>query len=126
MMRLLLDTQIVYWIYYETGGLAQRARQLMMQADSIHVSSVSIWEIAVKARLGRIQADPQLLVEKIRGSGFLELAVLYAHVLEVANLPMHHADPFDRLLVAQAVRENLSLLTTDARLPQYSSLVIQV
>lgn len=125
-MRLLLDTQIVYWTYYETGRLPQRAHQLMMQADSIHVSSVSIWEIAIKSRLGKIQADPQLMIEKIKGSGFLELAVLYVHALEVAKMPLHHADPFDRLLVAQAIQENLSLLTTDARLPQYSSLVIQV
>jgi PIN domain nuclease of toxin-antitoxin system len=98
----------------------------MMQADSIYVSSVSIWEIAIKARLGKIQADPELLIKKIEASGFIELAVLYVHALEVAKMPMHHADPFDRLLVAQAIRENLSLLTTDARLPQYSSLVIQV
>jgi PIN domain nuclease of toxin-antitoxin system len=66
------------------------------------------------------------MIEIIKGSGFLGLAVFYVHALEVAKMPMHHADPFDRLLVAQAMRENLSLLTTDARLPQYSSLVIQV
>jgi PIN domain nuclease of toxin-antitoxin system len=98
----------------------------MMEAESISVSSVSIWEIAIKARLGKIQADPQLMIEKIKGSGFAELAVLYVHALEAAKMPLHHADPFDRLLVAQAIRENLSLLTTDARLPQYSTLVIQV
>jgi len=57
----------------------------MMQADSIHVSSVSLWEIAIKARLGKIQADPQLMIEKTKGSGFLELAVLYVHALEVAK-----------------------------------------
>lgn len=126
MMRLLLDTQIVYWTYYEIGRLPQRARQLMTDADSVYVSSASIWEIAIKSRLGKIQADPLVMVEKIKGSGFQELAVLYAHALEVANLPLHHADPFDRLLVAQAIRERLSLLTTDARLPQYSNLVIRV
>lgn len=125
-MRLLLDTQLVYWTYYETNKLPRRARELMTVAEEIFVSSVSIWEIAIKARLGKMRADPQLLVEKMLASGFHELAVLYRHATEVANLPLHHADPFDRLLVAQAIQEQLWLLTTDAQLPQYSDLVIRV
>jgi len=125
-MRLLLDTQILYWTYYETNQLPSRARQLMVEADEVFVSSVSIWEIAIKARIGKIQADPEFLIQKVKGSGFFELPVRYDHASQVATLPMHHADPFDRLLVAQAVREQLRFVTTDARLPQYSNLVILV
>jgi PIN domain nuclease of toxin-antitoxin system len=125
-MRLLLDTQIIYWTYYETNRLPQRAIELMSEANEVFVSAVSIWEIAIKARLGKIEADPELMVQKIDGSGFIELPVLYAHALQVAGLPLYHADPFDRLLVAQSTREHLRLLTTDSRLPQYSDLVILV
>jgi len=125
-MRLLLDTQIVYWTYYDTSRLPQRARQLMEEANEVFVSSVSIWEIAIKARLGKINADPHQLVQEVEASGFRELVVQYVHAIKVADLPLHHADPFDRLLVAQAIREQLWLVTTDSRLPHYTDLVIHV
>jgi PIN domain nuclease of toxin-antitoxin system len=126
MMRLLLDTQIIYRIYYEPVRLPSRARQLMMEATEILVSSASIWEIAIKARLGKIGADPELLVEKIEASGIQELPVLYRHALQVVNLPLHHADPFDRLLIAQTMQEQLWLLTTDAQLSRYTDLVLHI
>jgi PIN domain nuclease of toxin-antitoxin system len=125
-MRLLLDTRIFCWSFYERKRLSQYAQRLMSEADEVFVSSVSIWEIAIKARLGKIDADPQELFQQIQLNGFQELPVWSKHALVVASLPLHHTDPFDRLLIAQALSEPLHLLTADPQLKQYSDLVIQV
>jgi PIN domain nuclease of toxin-antitoxin system len=125
-MRLLLDTHIFYWSFYERGQLSQKALQLIAEAEAIFVSSASLWEIAIKARLGKIKADPRELLDQIVLSGFQELPVLSRHAIRVAELPLYHTDPFDRLLIAQAISEPLHLLTADAQLKQYSELVIQV
>ena len=93
-------------------------------ADEVFVSAASIWEIAIKVRLGKLEADPVAMVEAIEKSGFKELPVRAAHAAHVANLPLHHADPFDRLLVAQAVTEPLRFLTADDALAIYSELVV--
>jgi PIN domain nuclease of toxin-antitoxin system len=123
-MRLLLDTHIFYWSFYEQGRLSPKALELIDGAEEIFVSAASVWEISIKARLGKIQADPLELIAHIEASGFQELPVWSKHALLAAGLPMHHTDPFDRLLIAQAISEPLHLLTADAQLKQYSELVI--
>ncbi len=125
-MRLLLDTQIVYWLFYEQRNVPSDARRLIAEADQALVSAVSIWEIAIKARIGKMKADPRRLVESLDAAGVDELPVLSRHSMLVAEMPLYHADPFDRLLVAQAIYEGLQLVTTDGLLKQYSELVIQV
>ncbi len=125
-MRLLLDTHIFYWSFYERGQLSQKAQQIIAEAEAIFVSSASLWEIAIKAHLGKIKADPQELLDQIELSGFQELPIFSRHAIRVAELPLYHTDPFDRLLIAQAISEPLHLLTADAQLKQYSELVIQV
>ena len=125
-MRLLLDTRIFYWSFYERGRLSQFALKLIDGAEEVFVSAASIWEIAIKVRLGKMKADPHELLDHIEASGFQELPVWSKHALLVADLPMHHTDPFDRLLIAQAMSEPLHLLTADAQLRQYSDLVVQV
>ena len=125
-MRLLLDTHIFYWSFYERGRLSEKALELIYEAEEIFVSSASIWEIAIKVCLGKMKADPQELIDHIGLSGFQELPVWSRHAILVADLPLHHTDPFDRLLVTQAISEPLHLLTTDPQLKQYSELVIQV
>jgi PIN domain nuclease of toxin-antitoxin system len=125
-MRLLVDTHIFCWWFYEPERLSAEATQVMRDAEEVFVSSASIWEVAIKARLGKIQADPRELFEQIEANGFRELPILSRHTLLVADLPMHHSDPFDRLLIAQAISEPLHLLTADAQLKQYSELVILV
>ena len=99
------------------------ARSSILAADEVYVRAVSIWEVAIKAGLGRIQGDVRQLAEAIGGSGFVELPVTALHAATVAGLPPHHRDPFDRLLVAQAMSEPLILLTADAALLAYSDLV---
>jgi PIN domain nuclease of toxin-antitoxin system len=125
-MRLLLDTQIVYWNFYEPKNLPKPVPQLMADAEAVFVSAVSIWEIAIKVRIGKMKANPKRIVQFLGAAGFIELPVFSRHTVLVAELPMHHADPFDRMLIAQAMSEPLHLLTADAQLRQYSDLVIQV
>ena len=123
-MRLLLDTQIFLWAVTGSRSLKPKSRRLMEQADQVYVSAASIWEIAVKTRLGKIDADATELVAAIEASGFAELPVRGVHGAGVAKLPLLHTDPFDRLLIAQALAEPLKFLTADALLSQYSDLIV--
>jgi PIN domain nuclease of toxin-antitoxin system len=125
-MRLLLDTHIFLWLTMNDKRLREPTRQLLTRATQIFVSSASIWEIAVKSRLNKIEIDPEAAVHEMRICGFTELPVLARHAVAVARLPLLHKDPFDCLLVAQAITEPLHLLTADARLKAYSELVVVV
>src|SRR5271157_147909 len=125
-MKLLLDTHIVCWQFYEPRNLPKEARRLMLDAEAVLVSSASIWEIAIKVRIGKLNANPRRVVQFMEAAGFEELPVFSRHTVLVADLPLHHTDPFDRLLIAQAISEPLHLLTTDAQLKPYSELVILV
>ena len=125
-MRLLLDTHIFLWAVAGSPLLKAATRRLIESADEVYVSAASLWEVAIKARLGKIEADPDELVAAIELSGFIELPVRASHAAAVARLAMHHTDPFDRLLVAQAVAEPLKLVTADAVLARYSDLSVLV
>lgn len=125
-MRLLLDTHVFLWCVAGSRSLKLPARQLIASADEVFVSAASIWEAAIKVRLGKLEADPVALCGAIEASGFLELPVRAAHAAGVARLPMHHTDPFDRLLIAQALAEPLRLVTADATLGRYTELVLVV
>jgi PIN domain nuclease of toxin-antitoxin system len=124
-MRLLLDTHVYIWVVEGDKRLSKRAHYLIKKAEMIFVSSVSIVEASIKANEGKLNVDVGLLAAQIDQHGFYELPVLVKHVLMVRGLPLHHRDPFDRLLIAQAISEPLNLLTADKRLPQYSPLVIR-
>ena len=125
-MRCLLDTHIFLWAVAGSPLLKPEVRRAIASADQVFVSAASIWEVAIKARLGKIEADPEELVAAIETSGFMELPVRAAHAAGVARLALHHSDPFDRLLVAQAIAEPLKLLTADAVLAKYSDIVVLV
>jgi PIN domain nuclease of toxin-antitoxin system len=118
-VRLLLDTQVFIWAVTASRRLKPSAREYLMQAEAVYVSAVSIWEIAIKSRLGKIAADATALASAIDESGFQELPVSSRHAAAVAALPMHHTDPFDRLLLAQAFLEPLRLVTADTALSAY-------
>ncbi|WP_175871757.1 MULTISPECIES: type II toxin-antitoxin system VapC family toxin [Burkholderia] len=126
-MRLLLDTHIFLWIVTNDPRLSTRARRLISAADERFVSSASIWEAAIKAGLGKLDIDVGKLIRAIGASGIRELPVRAVHGAAVRDLPHHHRDPFDRLLVAQARHEPLRLMTADAHLARYGlSLVLTV
>jgi PIN domain nuclease of toxin-antitoxin system len=125
-MRLLLDTHVFLWSVTDDRKLTKAARKLILDAEDVFVSSASIWEASIKAGLGKLDVDVNLLVSEIEASGFSELPVRAAHAAMVRDLPDIHRDPFDRLLVAQALSEPLRLVTSDGHLSKYTDLVITV
>jgi PIN domain nuclease of toxin-antitoxin system len=125
-MKILLDTHIYLWVVMDHPKLSQEARRLILDADEVFISSASIWEIAIKVSLGKIDANVEQLVQEIQNCGFVELPIRATHAAAVRNLPDYHRDPFDRILVAQALCEPLRLLSADARVRKYSDLVITV
>ena len=125
-MRFLLDTQIYLWLVTGDPRLPSKATKLLDSAESTFVSSASLWEIAIKVRLGKLKGDVQEMIDDLEPSGYRALPVLPHHTVAVAQFSLHHRDPFDRILIAQAISEQIWLLTTDAQLPQYSDRVIRV
>jgi PIN domain nuclease of toxin-antitoxin system len=126
-MRLLLDTHILLWAIGEPAKLPRAAREAILDtANEILFSAASIWEIAIKSQLRRADfgASPDAIARAAIDSGFDELPVRSQHGALTARLPGHHRDPFDRLLVAQAITEPARLLTVDSALRPYSELVV--
>ena len=122
-MRWLLDTQVFLWALQADRRLTAAMRAELSRAEGVYVSAASIWEIAIKASLGKIDGDPDALTAAIEASGFEELPATARHAAAVANLPAHHHDPFDRLLLAQAFTEPMGLMTADTALAAYGGAV---
>jgi PIN domain nuclease of toxin-antitoxin system len=125
-MRLLLDTHIFLWRVANAPNLLKKAHGIIDAADEVFVSSATIWELSIKVGLGKLEVDIDLLVSSIVDSGFVELPVRVMHAARVRSLPNIHHDPFDRILVAQAISEPLHLMTADAYLGGYSDLVLSI
>lgn len=122
-MKLLLDTSVLLWILAGSRRIQPIQDKILSETTVVHVSTVSWWEIVIKSSIGKLDADVTLLREAALNSGFIELPVLGEHAESMAALPFHHRDPFDRMLVAQAITEPMHLVTSDAKLSEYSSLV---
>ncbi len=123
---LLLDTHLVLWAAFEPEHLSAKASKLLRsRAVPLAFSLATLWEVAIKTSLGRpgFSVDPSRLHQALLAEGFTELAIRAPHVVRVATLPWLHRDPFDRLLVAQAMEERLTLLTADATLKGYGRFV---
>jgi PIN domain nuclease of toxin-antitoxin system len=117
-VNLLLDTHVLIW-WDEGRGLSSSGRRAIETADSVYVSAASAWEVAIKIGLGRLR--PTRTVERaVEESGFVELPITFRHAERVASLPAHHRDPFDRLLIAQAEVEGLTLVTRDPAFGPYA------
>ena len=126
-MRLLLDTHILLWCLGEDSALSRQARLLIVDStNQIYISSISLWEVAIKAYIGKIVADVNEIRAAAVASGFLSLPFTLEHAAAVAQLPAHHRDPFDRALIAQARSEPLRLLTHDRALVAYGEAVMPV
>ena len=122
-MRMLLDTHIFLWYLAASRKLPKTIITRIEVADVVFISAASIWEAGIKITQGRLQASTDDLIAGIASSGFVELPITSTHGALAAKLPEHHRDPFDRMLVAQALTEPLKLLTADGLLRQYSELV---
>jgi PIN domain nuclease of toxin-antitoxin system len=117
--RLLVDTHALLWWLIDDAGLSQTAREALSDpVNDVLVSTASVWEIAIKRALGKLGA-PDDLPEHIEAQGFGWLAVQAEHAWRVGDLPTHHRDPFDRLLVAQALVEQIPIVSADARFAAY-------
>lgn len=118
-MRLLLDTHVFLWWLTDDRRLHPERRLAIADPDAlVHVSAATIWEIAIKEAQGRIEVGDDFASEIERG-GFLELPIAARHAIAAGRLPNHHGDPFDRMLVAQAREEKMTLVSQDRALTAY-------
>ena len=118
-MKLLLDTHALIWWLSNNSTLSIEARDAIADPDNlVFVSAASAWEIAIKKSLGKLQAPDDLKVQ-IEEKKFTPLAINIDHTLTVEKLPLHHQDPFDRILIAQAISENLIVVTRDRKFEAY-------
>jgi PIN domain nuclease of toxin-antitoxin system len=121
-VSLLLDTHVVLWWLADDPSLSDEIKARLDHEPDVYVSAVTIWEVAIKQAIGKL--EPADLPEQILRSGFRELPVGSRHALAAGRLPLIHRDPFDRMLVAQARCEDLMLVTRDARCRQYDVAVL--
>ncbi len=117
-MSLLLDTHVVLWWLADDPSLPDEIKTRLDHEPDVYVSAATVWEVAIKQAIGKL-AEPADLPERVRGSGFRELTIGFDHAIEAGRLPPIHGDPFDRMLVAQARCENLTLVTRDPRCQRY-------
>lgn len=128
-MKLLLDTHLLLWLAAMPEKLPAAARKLAeSRRNTLYFSAASIWEVAIKDALGRadFRADASVLRRGLLENGYEELAIDGAHAVMAGRLPPLHRDPFDRILVAQAAVEGLTLVTSDAQVAQYPGAIRRV
>jgi PIN domain nuclease of toxin-antitoxin system len=128
-VKLLLDTQVLLWAAGQPERLSAAARRLLSnRRNELLFSAASLWEIAIKKSLGRkdFRVEPRLLRRGLLDNGYSELSVTSVHAVSIDALPPLHKDPFDRLLLAQATNEGITLLTADEQLARYPGPVRKV
>lgn len=121
-MRVLLDTHLLLWALSEPSKLSASIRK-QINAAEVYVSAASIWEVSIKSAAGKLAANAGEVLASIEPAGFSLLPITGEHAVKVAELPLLHKDPFDRMLVAQAAIEPMILLTNDEALRGYGSFV---
>jgi PIN domain nuclease of toxin-antitoxin system len=122
-VRLLLDTHVVLWWLTDDPTLSDEIKARLDHDPDVYVSSATIWEVAIKQSAGKL-TEPADLLERIRDIGFAELPINSGHAIAAGRLPMIHRDPFDRMLVAQARCEDLTLVTRDPQCQKYEVAVL--
>jgi PIN domain nuclease of toxin-antitoxin system len=125
-MRYLLDTHVLLWWVDDDPKLRPEIRTTVADPDhDIVVSAASIWEAAIKRAVGKLRFETPVLMDTLRYGGLRVLPITAEHALTAGDLPRHHDDPFDRMLVAQAMTERLTLVTSDGRLRDYQVAIIE-
>ncbi|GAB5520933.1 MAG: type II toxin-antitoxin system VapC family toxin [Rhodothermales bacterium] len=119
-MKLLLDTHALIFLLSDPDRLSSEAREAMQQTDEIAFSAASIWEIEIKAKIGKLAPPATSTLQAARMLGLVELPMMATHAEQAGRLPLHHADPFDRMLIAQAQVEGYALVSRDQALVAYA------
>jgi len=127
-MRVLVDTHTFLWELLGDNRSSRRAKEIMRSDEhQLVFSLVSLWEIAIKIKIGKLNAigsSVAYIRDEMEAYGMELLPIRYEHILQLENLPPHHGEPFDRLLIAQAIAESLPVLTHDAKFPLYPVKII--
>ena len=125
-MNLLLDTHVFLWAVDDNPNLSATAREAIIDGNNIvYVSAATAWEISIKRAIGKLRIPESDYLEELRLHRFMPLSITTEHALAVENLPPHHKDPFDRMLIAQAQEEKLTLVTRDQRIKKYAVRIIE-
>ncbi len=120
-MRCLLDTHVLLWWIEDHPRLSTRARALIADpANEIVVSAATIWEAAIKRAVGKLRFETQMLLDSLDRGSIGVMSITAEHALAAGDLPRHHADPFDRMLVAQAIAERMTIISGDRQLRSYA------
>lgn len=124
-MRLLLDTHVLLWSLHRPERMSRQALELLSDArNEVIASAVSFWEIAVKKRAGKMEVDLSLVMTGAAAQGFIRLGIEERHLQTLVGLPFHHRDPFDHLLIAQAIAEDAAFVTGDRAAARYPVTVV--
>jgi PIN domain nuclease of toxin-antitoxin system len=125
-MRCLLDTHVLLWWIEDNPKLKKRLRAIITDPDTeVAVSAATIWEAAIKRALGKLRFETAVLLDSLDRGGILVLPITAEHALAAGDLPRHHDDPFDRMLVAQAIAEGFTLITSDSWLGSYQIALVR-
>ncbi len=127
-MNLLIDTHVFLWMYDEHEKLSKTAKTLLTDFENdLFLSTVSIWEIQIKFKSGKLRLDDPIEVmldEQMQANNMIILDVKRSHAVNIINLPTFHKDPFDRMLISQAMIEDLSVMTADPQFADYNAKVV--
>ena len=119
-MRLLLDTHVLLWWIADDPRIGLQSRGVLRdRSNQVLVSVVSLWELALKAQVGKLVTNIEEVSEGLEQDGFTRLAIADSHLVALTSVPRHHKDPFDHLLVAQAIAEDATLMSEDRWMPSY-------
>ncbi|NEN99418.1 MAG: type II toxin-antitoxin system VapC family toxin [Moorea sp. SIO3I7] len=121
MSSFLLDTHALIWLSENDPNLPNKLRDMIDAADSVYLSIASLWEIAIKLNLGKLslQRNYQTIESELQSSDITLLPIAFIDTLQISNLPLHHRDPFDRMLIAQAMNRSLVLISRDNKFDAY-------
>ena len=121
-MNYLIDTHILLWMMLEPNKLSEKVKSVLVNySNTIYVSQVSLWEMAVKIKIGKLDIKMSLtdIINKMNNHGILILPIKNNHIEETINLELHHRDPFDRLIIAQTRVENMTIISKDSNFSKY-------
>ena len=120
-MKFLLDTHILIWSLQNNNHLSQQVREIVNNIDNeIYVSAASVWEIAIKSSINKLNLSVEKVVETLHDSDYSPLPITFSHAAKTIQLPYYHNDPFDRILIAQTLVEKLTFITHDHKIKQYN------